>query len=65
MVSCREKSFGAAPLGLTDCFARSDSDEEPEEPNWVDRTKQQIADAQPHDDEVSKTDLPWSGCMCD
>ena len=29
----------------------SDSDEEPEGPDWVVRTKQQIADAQPHDDE--------------
>jgi hypothetical protein len=29
----------------------SDSDEEAEGPDWVVRTKQQIADAQPHDDD--------------
>jgi hypothetical protein len=40
-------------MWLSRFLSRSDSDEEPEEPDWVVRTKQQIADAQPHDDEVS------------
>ena len=36
----------------------SDTDEEEEGPDWVVRTRQQIADAQPHDDEF------WNCATC-